>query len=715
MSQVSPTPWEEQVRAMILAFTHLTPCRCLGTEAEFTKTRVEVRRLIREFTCDNPDTPRSSPARVKRIERREYTYSASGSMTKGITRNNPFAAPGRLPFSTYAEDVSVDAVTLGLFFTVIDEAGEGWSNLNQNQLALFQSSAERQRFRCLTRGEIPDVETCLDPFLTLLMLHGSHHRLPTANELDDLRNFALETFVVVSDPLEAVVEISSAARLMVGALFRSEVGVEPEVSGGRYRLSVPEFVLALGYFLGDHAPGTPGVHLYDQVYSTGPEGHFPEIVEAGRREESTPGMNGALYARGENAGYPTIEALIGLYAATDNRERPDLVAEYSSEKVRRRGQYGLSAKLRRFFREWLGYEPARTIFKDTPEATSRFDNDTIPSRSLDMSYRNQQQGFDGDESTMVQQLDDLIARVVFETHADPNRDVLGELLTTRQAFVPSSFPFNCRRNRACCEEMNQARGGNNQLDCLRLENGHNPRTDEAHRMYDLDGPIPDEENNPDARWTNLEDRAGVLTHPAWLAAHGGNFEDDPSAIYRGKWIRENLLCGIISEIPITVQAVLDERGVHPDARTRIEAATGPDAPDSQCQGCHVLMNPLGFPFEMYNHAGFLRDPQDPRSPDTSTSTNEHVLPGDLNQADVQFESAIDMMETFARSEHVRRCFLRQTFRYFMSRNETLADACVLAKMESTYLESNGSLISVLQSLATDDAFLYRHDEMMEGQ
>jgi hypothetical protein len=45
----------------------------------------------------------------------------------------------------------------------------------------------------------------------------------------------------------------------------------------------------------------------------------------------------------------------------------------------------------------------------------------------------------------------------------------------------------------------------------------------------------------------------------------------------------------------------------------------------------------------------------------------------------------------------------------MGRDETMADACTLVRMETAYEESGGSFVAVLKSLATSDAFLYRHD------
>ena len=50
------------------------------------------------------------------------------------------------------------------------------------------------------------------------------------------------------------------------------------------------------------------------------------------------------------------------------------------------------------------------------------------------------------------------------------------------------------------------------------------------------------------------------------------------------------------------------------------------------------------------------------------------------------------MEKLADSEHVKRCFVRQTFRYFVGRPENLSDACTLTQMEEAY-DSNGGSFS----------------------
>ena len=67
---------------------------------------------------------------------------------------------------------------------------------------------------------------------------------------------------------------------------------------------------------------------------------------------------------------------------------------------------------------------------------------------------------------------------------------------------------------------------------------------------------------------------------------------------------------------------------------------------------------------------------------------------------------VALTEMFAISPYARRCFIRHFFRYFMGRDETMADACTLSAMESAF--ENGSFLNMLEALVTSDTFLYRH-------
>lgn len=221
----------------------------------------------------------------------------------------------------------------------------------------------------------------------------------------------------------------------------------------------------------------------------------------------------------------------------------------------------------------------------------------------------------------------------------------------------------------------------------------------------------------------IPNRKGILTHPAWLIAHSQNLETDP--IHRGKWIREKLLADTIPDVPITVDAV-----IHPDKdktlRQRMEIRTG----DNYCWRCHQKMDPLGFPFENYDDFGRFRLQEKLEHPDNLIKEAKR---GDLNEfgaslaeyktlpvdargvlkgtadptLDGEVQDAFDLIDRLARSAKVRQSIIRHAFRFFLGRNETLADSKTLIDADKAYLDSHGSFDSVVLSLLTSDSFIYR--------
>lgn len=250
--------------------------------------------------------------------------------------------------------------------------------------------------------------------------------------------------------------------------------------------------------------------------------------------------------------------------------------------------------------------------------------------------------------------------------------------------------------------------------------GQQMRGEEVSTYWNLDWRTWDYPTHQPAKIPN---RKGILTHPAWLIAHAQNLETDP--IHRGKWVREKLLAGTIPDVPITVDAV-----IHPDKdktlRQRMEGRTG----DTYCWRCHQKMDPLGFPFEMYDDFGRFRTEENLEHPDNLVKkanrgeTNAFgaslsvykTLPVDARGVlegtgdptlDGDVDDAFDLIDRLAKSDKVRQSIIRHAFRYFLGRNETLADSKTLMDAEKAYLDSNGSFDEVIVSLLTSDSFIYR--------
>jgi hypothetical protein len=190
-------------------------------------------------------------------------------------------------------------------------------------------------------------------------------------------------------------------------------------------------------------------------------------------------------------------------------------------------------------------------------------------------------------------------------------------------------------------------------------------------------------------------RLGILTHPSWLVSHSDAM--DNHAILRGRWIRERLLGGGIPDVPITVDAMLPDEP-HNTLRERMRVTK-----ETYCWTCHKKMDPLGLPFEMYNHAGLYRETELDKPVDTS---GEIIDSGDPT-LDGKVANAIEMIQKLAESQRAEQVFVRHAFRFWMGRNETLNDAPVLQAAYRVYKDSGGSMKALLTSLLTSDAFLYR--------
>ena len=231
---------------------------------------------------------------------------------------------------------------------------------------------------------------------------------------------------------------------------------------------------------------------------------------------------------------------------------------------------------------------------------------------------------------------------------------------------------------------------------------------------------------PQTQPAKVNNRKGILTHPAWLIAFALNTENDP--VHRGKWIREKLLAGTIPDVPITVDATIPEDHGK-TLRERLAIATEND----YCWRCHVYMNPLGNAFEMYDDFGRYRTEESLEYEDKLVKKVEDKPKGHMfhyhdtrdiyetkpvdatsvlegtgeAKLDGKVKNAVDLMERLGKSARVRQSLIRHAFRYFMGRNEYLSDSKTLIDAEQAYIKSGGSFDAVIVSLLTSDSFIYR--------
>lgn len=674
---------------------------CAGEEIPTTPVKFDPNTLDQTelFACKDPAAPRSSVARIRRIDQVEWTHGIgafNGPTFAGFTAYlNPFSSQAG-GYSTYAAGNTVDSATLDLYFLNLPEAGISWDATYASQRS--HAVINDKTLSCFFNDAMPTPD-CIDNFVTKLLKIGVLSRTPSAEEIARLKAYTVAALGrepgggQVGAAREATIhEISAAAWMTAGALFRSEIG-EPVAgdAAGRRKLTNEEFALAVGSVLSTHRPGSL-MWAGFQYTPPAPDDADPNL--GWLQQIRTAADNGTLQDPA------VLRSLIATYASNIDIYRRDILFDKSNDTrdVPARGEYVLASRIIGFFREWLDYQGALSSFKDQPGGTSKYKTTTSLYDRTAGGFTNLQTRYYMYETTLVDQLDDTIARTVIES-AGSGSDVFAALFTSLQWRLPSD---QVNLNSQTCMQDSDCTLDPGYKSCNQVFNlcadSVSGTTSHHARVYNVEG-VPDTQAG---RWVtmNAAERSGVLTHPAWLAAHGANFEDDASLVHRGKWVREKLFCQTVPGLEnVMVQAKLGAHG--PSARQRVDEATttGPNA--QTCQGCHSLMNPLGYPFEIYDHAGFLRETDHGNAPDGTTTLTNAPDP-ELNRS---YQNAIEFSQAIADSPYAKRCFIRQAFRYFTGRDETMADACTLAAMETAL--NTGSFVDMLTVLVESDTFQYR--------
>ncbi|MBL9209478.1 MAG: DUF1592 domain-containing protein [Opitutaceae bacterium] len=108
------------------------------------------------------------------------------------------------------------------------------------------------------------------------------------------------------------------------------------------------------------------------------------------------------------------------------------------------------------------------------------------------------------------------------------------------------------------------------------------------------------------------ERSGVLTHPYVLAAL--SYRRTTSPIHRGVFLTRNIVGRTLKSPPIAV--AFDDAEFTPDMTMR-EKVTKLTRPES-CQGCHDVINPLGFSLEGFDAVGRVRREENGRAVDVSS-------------------------------------------------------------------------------------------------
>lgn len=493
--------------------------------------------------------------------------------------------------------------------------------------------------------EMPDFNKALDLAFQLFL-----RRFPEESE----RNHYWEKVFQRNAPLGNKMALQSVLiyiTLSPEFVYRMELGMGEPDEYGRRMLSPQELVYAIHYAFNDTpAFGVDTEFESVDAYSKDTEQVIKETLTSGNPTYRPSGWMVELMREGKLNTKEDVETVVRKLL----NERPGTMFPNHNSKI----SSVRHPRILQFFREFFGYHKASTVFKDVEQFQKR---DGFKQYHSHTPIR------------LMYDTDTLILHILQD-----DKNVLYELLTTDKIFTSYW-------------------SGTNPSDQIKRKGGKQKYI-ETHEIqsYNLDPfAVAYESQQKQVLKAPTGQRYGVLTQPSWLVAHSGNFENDP--VRRGKWIREKLLAGYVMDIPINVDAQIPD-DEHRTLRERFSVVE-----EDACWRCHKKMNPLGMPFEAFNHVGRFRELELGKPVDTSGEIAYTEVPG----LDGKVSGFEDMMEKIASSDLARQSFIRHVFRYWMGRNEMHSDSQTLIAMDKAYVENGGSFKETLVSLFTSDSFLYR--------
>ncbi|HKX62147.1 MAG TPA: DUF1592 domain-containing protein [Verrucomicrobiae bacterium] len=186
-------------------------------------------------------------------------------------------------------------------------------------------------------------------------------------------------------------------------------------------------------------------------------------------------------------------------------------------------------------------------------------------------------------------------------------------------------------------------------------------------------------------------RSGVITHPYLLAAF--SYQRSSSPIHRGVFLTRNIVGRALKAPPMAV--AFKESDFKPDMtmREKVAELTRPQA----CQGCHSVINPLGFSLENYDAVGRFRVKEGERAIDAASeyTTDDGSV--------VKLTGARDLAEFAVSSEHAQNAFIEQLFHQIVKQPMLAYGRDVPARLRQSFVKSGYSIRQLLIEISAISA------------
>ena len=195
-----------------------------------------------------------------------------------------------------------------------------------------------------------------------------------------------------------------------------------------------------------------------------------------------------------------------------------------------------------------------------------------------------------------------------------------------------------------------------------------------------------------------DQRGGLLTLGMFLVGHGRTDQSSPTQ--RGHMIRASMLCSDVPPPPPDVNTNVTTAPAGQTGRDQIQALTG----SGVCNGCHSLMNPIGFGLEGFDSTGAERTLDNGQPVDATGVINGFTS---KTGAPLTFNGARELSAILAASDDARRCFAGNYHRFTRGFAAKGVDAVAVDKLQQAFLTQNLDLPELFVQVALQDSFVLR--------
>lgn len=187
-----------------------------------------------------------------------------------------------------------------------------------------------------------------------------------------------------------------------------------------------------------------------------------------------------------------------------------------------------------------------------------------------------------------------------------------------------------------------------------------------------------------------QERAGLMSHAAMLSLQAHS--DGSSPTLRGKFVRESILCQTIPAPPNDVETSLPPDAEYATKKEKLEQ----HMEDPSCNGCHRVMDPIGFALEGFDGMGRHRTEENGVTLDITAETDDlGFLDGPTGLGGV-----------LAEHPNTVRCMVRNFFRHAVAHVEVDGEKAAIEKIDEAFEASGYRLKEMIVALVSNEAFRY---------